>query len=262
VDVAVAPPASPALASIPATIPATTTTANADGIAVQAGETSLSLNEGGLAVNAPSLGVVVDSCGACETPAAQTSRDEPLVPLTVPEAAAATSLAAVLLAALAWLARCLVLGVPFFAFSRIEDDALAAHPQRRRALDYITANPGANIAQVRRALGLAWGTTVYHLSRLERAGLVAVRHVGGQRTHWPLGSAPAKDALPGTGRTLARLVHERPGLAQRELAQLAGIGAAAACKQLARLQSAGLVLAQRDGRSLRYVGTPMLAAQA
>ena len=137
-------------------------------------------------------------------------------------------------------------------FSRIEDGDLASHPMRRQALDYISANPGATVQDVRRSLGIAWGTAVYHLGRLEKAGQVAVRHVGGHRGHWPLGQAPSRDALAPTGQALARLVRERPGLSQLELAGLAGIGAPAACKQLRRLQQAGAVLAERAGRTVLY----------
>ena len=127
-------------------------------------------------------------------------------------------------------------------------------------MQLISPNPGCNLQELRQGLGLAWGTTVYHMSRLEKAGLVAVRHIAGQRTHWPIGGAPPPAALPATGRALASLVQARPGLDQRELAHLLGVGAATACKQLARLESAGLVLAQRVGHSRRYVGTARLAA--
>ena len=166
---------------------------------------------------------------------------------------AGTSLLATILLVAAWLAQ-QSLGL----FSRIEDDALAAHPLRRQALDLIAANPGATVQDVRRGLGVAWGTAVYHLGRLERAGLVAVRHREGRRGHWPLGQAPPRDALAPTGEALARLVRERPGLPQNELARLAGIGPPAACKQLRRLQSAGYVQAQRSGRTLLYAPTASL----
>jgi DNA-binding transcriptional ArsR family regulator len=161
--------------------------------------------------------------------------------------AAGGSLLAGILAFLVWLARP-ALGL----FSRIEDDELASHPLRRQALDFIAANPGASVKDVQRSLGIAWGTTVYHLGRMERAGLVAVRRVGGRAGHWPLGQAPARDAPAPTGQALADLVAQRPGLSQAELAQLAGIGAPAACKQLRRLESAGLVAATRVGRSRVY----------
>jgi DNA-binding transcriptional ArsR family regulator len=166
---------------------------------------------------------------------------------------AGTSLLATFLVVAAWMAQ-QSLGL----FSRIEDDALAAHPLRRQALDLIAASPGATVQDVRRGLGVAWGTAVYHLGRLERAGLVAVRHSGGRRGHWPLGQAPPRDALAPTGEALARLVRERPGLPQNELARLAGIGPPAACKQLRRLASAGFVEARRSGRALLYVPTATL----
>lgn len=175
-----------------------------------------------------------------------------------PEAViAGSSLLATLTAAALWLARP-ALGL----FSRIEDDELARHPMRRQALDFIAANPGATLQDVRRSLGVAWGTAVYHLGRLERAGLVAVRHIGGHRGHWPLGQAPAHGALAPTGQALADLVRSRPGLPQNELARLVGIGSSAACKQLRRLESAGLVVAQREGKARVYAPAAIALAAA
>lgn len=184
-----------------------------------------------------------------------------LVPESTPAraAAGASILAALTVLGLAIL-RAVALAPLLPFFSRIEDGELAQHPARRQALDFITANPGCNLQELRQTLGLAWGTTVYHMARLEKSGLVAVRHIAGQRTHWPLGGAPPPATLPPTSRALASLVQARPGLDQGELARLVGVGAATACKQLARLESAGWVLAQRDGRSRRYVGTARLAA--
>lgn len=179
-----------------------------------------------------------------------------------PEAVVAgSSLLATALAAFAWFGRAALaagLAHALGLFSRIDDGALASHPLRRQALDYIATNPGAGIQDIRRGLGIAWGTAVYHLGRLERAGLVAVRPVGGRRGHWPLGQAPARDALAPTGQALVRLVRERPGLAQNELARLAGIGAPAACKQLRRLESAGFIEAEWAGRARHYRPTHRL----
>lgn len=180
----------------------------------------------------------------------QALRDAP------PEALfAGSSVLATLLAFAAWFAK-----PAFGLFSRIEDDALAGHPMRRQALDAIAANPGATLQDLRRILGCSWGTAVYHLGRLEGAGLVAVRRVAGRRGHWPLGQAPARDALAPTGQAFATLVRDHPGLPQNELARLAGVGSPAACKQLARLESAGLVVGQRSGRARLYVPTGSLDA--
>lgn len=170
--------------------------------------------------------------------------------------AAGSSVLATLLGLALWVGARPALGL----FSRIEDGDLASHPLRRQALDVIAANPGASVQDVRRALGIAWGTAIYHLGRLERAGLVAVRRAGGRSGHWPLGQAPSHDALPPTAKALADLVLGRPGLSQAELAVLAGIGAPAACKHLARLESAGLVTVERAGRTRLYRSTGRLDA--
>lgn len=246
-------------------------------VRLEAADLTVSASDGQVSLQAPVVGpLAVRTCDRCPllelgpgaqdapaepAPAGGPSGDSGFLPgdLTPPQAVAATSLSALLLGALAWLAPRLAAAVPFFGFSRIDDDALARHPKRQLALQLVAANPGCNLQELRQGLGLAWGTTVYHMSRLEKAGLVAVRHIAGQRTHWPVGGAPPSDALPPTSRALASLVQARPGLDQGELARLLGVGAGTACKQLARLEAAGLVLAQRVGHSRRYVGTPRLA---
>jgi DNA-binding MarR family transcriptional regulator len=207
-------------------------------------------------------------CPTCPAVSVDAARADPVAPASRPSGplqalreappeavVAGSSLLATVLAFAAWFLRPAV-GL----FSRIEDGDLTSHPLRRQALDYIAANPGATLQDIRRSLGVAWGTAVYHLGRLERAGQVAVRHVGGRRGHWPLGQAPARDALAPTGQALASLVRERPGLSQLELARLAGIGAPAACKQLKRLEQAGAVLGERAGRVRLYRPTPRLEA--
>lgn len=178
---------------------------------------------------------------------------------------AARSVAGVSLAAAAaaagWTLLRVLGGAPLLPFfSRIEDGELSRHPARRAALDHIAANPGATVREVQAALGLAWGTTVHHLRRLERAGLVAVRRDGGRLGHWPLGQAPPRDGLSGADRAMAGLVKASPGLPQRDLARLSGIGAPAACKRLARLEAAGLVAQVHDGRARLYVPTGQLLA--
>lgn len=184
----------------------------------------------------------------------------PAVQTPVGRAVAGMSVAAAL-TAVGWaLLRASALAPLLPFFSRIEDDQLAAHPARRAALDVIHANPGATIQDIQAALGLAWGTTVHHLRRLDRAGLIAVRRDGGRCGHWPLGQAPPRDGLSSADRAVAALVKSSPGLTQRDIARIVGVGAPAACKRLARLDEAGLVAQVREGRSCLYVPTARLLA--
>lgn len=250
---------------------------------VEAGPVSLGIDEGvdlavdgvadahagadGVQVDAAIVAPLVPALDVALAPAEKPSssegsaQDSPadgwVATMTQP-AVAGPSIAAILLAAAAWGLRAFGLApwLPFF--SRIEDGKLAAHPARRAALDFIASNPGATLQDVRRGLGLAWGTTVHHLGRLERAGLVAVRHAGGRRCHFPLGQAPPRDGLAPADRALAALVRDNPGLAQKDLARLAGLQPPAACKRLARLEEAGLVSAQRVGKGRHYLPTAAL----
>jgi DNA-binding transcriptional ArsR family regulator len=255
---------------------------------VDAGPVSVSTNGGGVAVSAdaplpvgvdtgvqlPGLEVSVKTAPDAAQPGPATAgsaRSSPFSAVTDAPPAAVAAGGSILAGGLAfaiWLARPLLasagsaLGSALGLFSRIEDDDLASHPLRRQAIDFISSNPGASVKDVQRSLGVAWGTAVYHLGRLERAGLVAVRRAGGRAGHWPLGQAPPRGAPAPTGQALADLVRQQPGLSQAELAELAGIGAPAACKQLRRLEVAGLVSASRVGRTRVYQPGAVVVAVA
>jgi DNA-binding transcriptional ArsR family regulator len=190
------------------------------------------------------------------------SAEEARLALQAPTARTVAGLSATAaLTALGWTFLRLLGVAPLLpSFSRIEDDQLTAHPARRAALEVIQANPGATIQDIQQALGLAWGTTVHHLRRLDRAGLIAVRRDGARRGHWPLGQAPPRDGLSTADRAVAALVKSSPGLTQKDIARLVGVGAPAACKRLGRLEEGGLVTQVREGRSRLYVPTGRLLA--
>lgn len=247
------------------------------GVAVQLPMADASVSPDGMAVRVdplpPGVGLLVPDLlgpqdgpdGGSPAPAPAGERHEPAtgpLPSVGPagRAAAGVSLAAGL-AALGWAVLRLAGFAPWLPFfSRIDDGRVAEHPARRRALDFIQDKPGATVREVQAALGLAWGTTVHHLRRLEHAGLLAVRRDGGQVGHWPLGQAPPRDGLSSALRGVAALVKSSPGLAQKEIARITGVGASAACKRLAALEEAGLVAQVHDGRSRLYVPTGKLLA--
>lgn len=149
-------------------------------------------------------------------------------------------------------------------FSRIEGEHVLDNPVRQRVLQVISMAPGSCIADLRERAGIAWGTTVYHLHRLENAGLVvSVRHAGARR-HFAANTPASREragiaalAHP-TAQRIADLVHRTPGIDQTGVCRALGLQAPSASKHLGRLEALGLVTAQRVGRNRLYEATPVL----
>src|SRR5438309_51955 len=81
---------------------------------------------------------------------------------------------------------------PFF--SRIARSAALAHPTRQAVYDLLRARGGLRHQDIARELGLGLVNAIYHVRRLEEAGLVAGREVG-RRMRW---------YVPGAAVDLAR----------------------------------------------------------
>lgn len=127
---------------------------------------------------------------------------------------------------------------------------------RGRIHGYVEANPGASIAQARSDLRLANGTLLYHLSVLEKEGLLVSRRDGIRRRFYP----PEKKDEAEHLRTLSTsqilildMIRDRPGVAQSEIARRAGTSQQVASYHILRLGRAGLVESQPAPRGERRV---------
>ncbi|HET6403530.1 MAG TPA: MarR family transcriptional regulator [Candidatus Thermoplasmatota archaeon] len=155
--------------------------------------------------------------------------------------------------------------VGFALYSRLSRAQILDHERRDEVFKLVRAEPGISLTDVAQRCGLGWGTTVYHLDRLERAGFVASERSGGRRLYFPVG-AVAKDARPSLGalqqettRSVASFVAQRPGATQSELAEALGLTASAASKQVSKLESVGLVRREREWKTVRLHPEPKLA---
>jgi predicted transcriptional regulator len=157
-----------------------------------------------------------------------------------------------------------LLGLGTALFSRIQGERILENPVRQRVLETIRAGPGVCIGEVRDRTGVAWGTAVYHLHRLERTGVVVSVRQKGARRYFAANTPVSRHrgdiaalAHP-TAQRIAQLVHQRPGIDQSGVCRALGLLNPAASKHLGRLQALGLVAAERAGRSRLYQGTPAL----
>ncbi|HUR61793.1 MAG TPA: hypothetical protein VM286_05450 [Candidatus Thermoplasmatota archaeon] len=157
--------------------------------------------------------------------------------------------------------------VPFLPlFSRIETAKVLDNPVRARVHETVLQDPGLSVEEIRARSGVAWGTAVHHLRRLEDTGLlVSVTH-NARRRYFAANTAASQRrghvaalAHP-TARRVAELVRQRPGVGQTELCETLGLRNPAASKHLGQLAQQGLVLPERVGRSCHYHPTAALHA--
>lgn len=151
----------------------------------------------------------------------------------------------------------------FPLFSRIDGDHLLENPVRQQLHDAIRQDPGLSMGALRDRTGVAWGTAVYHLHRLERTGLVVSLRQGGYRRYFsPTASTRHRSHIAvlshPTAQRIAFFVHGHPGVDQQGVCRGLGLHHPSASKHLGRFEVLGLVTAQRAGRSRLYHPTPEL----
>ncbi len=149
-------------------------------------------------------------------------------------------------------------------FSRIQGDKVLDHPVRAAVKDFVAANPGATMQEVRSAVGVAWGTVVHHLRRLELEEHVVSQRDGNHRRFFirnTMSRSQRKDLATlaaENARNLALAVALRPGQRQKDLCSAVGVSNPVASKYLKRLEENGLVRSATQSRSRLYWPTERL----
>lgn len=134
-----------------------------------------------------------------------------------------------------------------FGFSRIDEDELLQHPQRRRIVDLVAAQPGIHFQELGRQLALGRGALEHHLRKLEAGNLLVRRRALGYVCFFPRMGTDRRDmaaspALKSAGsRAVFDAVAQRPGQSFRAIAAHAGLATSTAEHHLRRLAEAGLV---------------------
>lgn len=138
-------------------------------------------------------------------------------------------------------------------YTRFSRDDVLEHERRARLYEAIRADPGVSFGRLAGLVGLAHGAAQHHLRLLERHGLVRRVREGRTTHYYPAGprfGSPV--ALAPARRLLLDHLRGRPGLTLGELADLEGHRPQSVWGHLDRLRRAGLVLAERRGRTLAW----------
>ena len=187
----------------------------------------------------------------------------PVVTEHAPEVVATAGLFALLQALGVW--RFAGLGV-LGLYSRLTKSDLLDNEHRDRVYKLIQEEPGLGVSEIAQRTGLGWGTTVYHLDRLERAGFVANERGGLHKCYYPVGTV-RPEARKGMGalkadttRSIAEYLLARPGATQTELCKDLSLSPSQASKQVTKLEEAGLVRREREWKTVRLIPTASLPA--
>jgi len=154
-------------------------------------------------------------------------------------------------------------------FSRIADSQLLANEVRDRIHRLVSENPGITIKECMALAGVGWGTTVYHLRRLEDSRMVTSIRDGNFRRFYRNGAAPgtAQKAVLGEMRRepsvrIAQFVMANPGACQKDLCEALEMSPPLAHKYMRRLLNANLVTSQREWKKVKYYPTESLQKAA
>ena len=140
-------------------------------------------------------------------------------------------------------------------FTRLGKGDVLANPTRAALLAAIRDAPGVHGAELMRRVGCGNGALLYHLEVLRREGLVSRVPEGQAHRYYVAGTLPRAEMarhaflLSGSHGHVFRLIQERPGLSQRELAARAGLSAPAVHYVVKRLEAENLVRRERQGRT-------------
>ncbi len=144
--------------------------------------------------------------------------------------------------------------LPLGLFSRIDRGQLLDNPVRARVHDAVAQDPGLTLSEVQARAGVAWGTTVHHLRRLESHGLLVSITQNAHRRYF-VSNTPAaarRSAVSAirhpTARRIADLVLLRPGIDQSGVCQELGLNGPSVSKHLGQFRGHGLIESERQGR--------------
>lgn len=149
-------------------------------------------------------------------------------------------------------------------YTRLKDDELLDHDERRSIYEMVQTEPGLSVSEVMERRGTAWGQTVYHLERLTEAGLLDEEPDGRYRRFYPVGLDPGEREAVGllreeSPRRIVEHLVENPASIQKEIASAVGLASSTVSKHLRRLEERGLVERAEDGRCVRYRTTMELS---
>ena len=138
-------------------------------------------------------------------------------------------------------------------YTRLRRESILQRKVRLLLFEYISDHPGSGYAAVRDALGLQNGAASYHLTVLEKQGLLHSETKGRRRFYYVSGDPHLWRDLPLSElqASILATVRTAPGIGVRELGRTLGKEASSVGYNVKALAREGLLRTDRDGLRLR-----------
>lgn len=142
-------------------------------------------------------------------------------------------------------------------YARLEGRELLKHEAREQMLDHLKREPGLSFQEIQDRVGLAPGTTKWHLDKLQKSRFITSHKDGRHRRFFPTGmskrTVKAVTAMRDPSRlAIVRMVLRNPGISQGDLATAAGLAQSTVAHHMDRLIDDGIIRKEKDGRTARY----------
>ena len=131
-------------------------------------------------------------------------------------------------------------------------------PTRLEIYNFIKSNPGMHFRGICDALGLSVGVVQYHVSVLEKAGLITV-YSDGQNKRYFQNSAYTKTdtklislARHETTAKILTILAQSGSALHKDIARSLGVSSQALSWQINQLEKAGLINAEKAGINVKY----------
>lgn len=138
-------------------------------------------------------------------------------------------------------------------YTRMKRDTVLDHFTRGRIYGFIESHPGTHYSHIKDYLGLKNGSVVYHLSVLERQGLIKSLRDGLYRRFYPV-NYPLQSETPGLSPVQERIFNEivaNPGISQKEVALHLGVTPRVLSYHVRQMSQASLLRVERGFRGTR-----------
>lgn len=147
----------------------------------------------------------------------------------------------------------------YLGYKRICKENALESPQRRKILRFVKRNPGLHFREILRRVPLTRGTLDYHMKTMESVGLLKTILERG-RVHYFVAGAPysAEEEnliIALRNESLRRIITEiylNQGACNEEIAEDVELSGATVYEHIRYLEDLGVVIAERDGRCVRY----------
>lgn len=139
-------------------------------------------------------------------------------------------------------------------YSQLKREDVESQVTRKRILDYIKVNEGANFNTIKTDLNFNNGTLSYHLAVLERNKIITSRRAGKYRLFYSVDYGLI-DVLKGFSKTQKKLIYtidKNPGITQMDLSEKAGLTRSTTCKNLKLIQERRVVKTVIKGNFRHY----------